>query len=86
VSVESVIQIIAAFIGAAGAIIAALINRSRTIQKPERGGSTMATRIKRFTTTKIFIFFLAPLLGMVMGWGIVKVLAIDALGACPRIE
>lgn len=78
-SEESVIQIIAAFIGAAGAIIAALINRRRTIQKPEQGGSTMATRIRRFITTKVFIFFLAPLLGMVMGWGIVKVVATDAL-------
>ena len=80
-SVESVIQIIAAFIGAAGAIIAALINRRRTTQKPEQGGSTMATHIRRFITTKVFIFFLAPLLGMVMGWGIVKVVGIDGIEA-----
>ena len=78
-SEASVIQIIAAFIGAAGAIIAALINRRRTIQKPEQGGSKMATRIRRFITTKVFIFILAPLLGVVMGLGIGKVVATDAL-------
>lgn len=78
-SEASVIQIIAAFIGATGAIIAALTNRRRRIQKPEQGGSKMATRIRCFITTKVFIFILAPLLGVVMGLGIGKVVATDAL-------
>jgi len=68
-SEEAIVRIAAAFIGAAGAIIAAWINRRRNEQRPgKKGGSTMKKRINHFTNTKVFIFLLAPLMGMVIGW------------------
>ena|SRR3972149_11347231 len=74
---DAVVQIISAIIGAVGAIVAAYIARPRTKRKLKQGESTMVTRIKYFTTTKLFIFFLAPLFGMVVGWGVASVVARD---------